>query len=177
MIAFMDESVHVEAELYVVGCVIVPHSECDELRNSFDAKVRFHFHSEGEEQRMAMLRKIAGCDVASAAYFRRSLQGGEPRARKLCLNSLLWDLNQNGVGELVIESRKDPNDRIDRLTIRNAQDAKIASPDLRYGWNSPKGDPMLWTADAVASGVAGHLRHGRYVEELQALRTVIRPVA
>jgi hypothetical protein len=92
------------------------------------------------------------------------------------LNRLLWDLNKGGVEELVIESRQIHNDRVDRLAIRNAIDAKVASPSLRYGWNMPVGDPLLWVADAIASAVAGHVKHGRYVEELRALRTVIRPV-
>jgi hypothetical protein len=74
MIAFMDESVHTEGSgLYVIGCVIAPHVECDQLRAEFEAKARFHFHDEGEEQRIAMLRKTEGWDLATVGYFRRSL--------------------------------------------------------------------------------------------------------
>lgn len=178
MIGFVDESVQDGvAGIYVVGCVIVPNTECDELRQRFEAKVRFHFHSEGEQERVAMLKSIGSCGLATVGYVHRGLPNGQPRARALCFNRLLWDLKEWGVDEVVFESRQSHNDRADRIIIIAAQKAGIASTSLSYEWNTPLGDPLLWTADAIAGAVAAHVGRGRYSALLEELATGIRMVA
>ena len=47
---------------------------------------------------------------------------------------------------------------------------------LHYEWNFALGDPLLWTADAIAGAVAAHIDAGQYREILLELGTEIRMI-
>lgn len=164
--------------MYVVGCVIGPHSEYEELRARFGTGPRFHFRNESEERRQTMLGQIAECGLATSGYVAQPVPSRrQPRARSLCLKALLWDLNGWGVSELIIESRQRHNDRRDGILIVSAQRSGIAARDLRYGWETPSGNPMLWVADAVAGVVAANAHSGLYGDFLLERSTAVRAVA
>jgi hypothetical protein len=178
VIAFVDESIRAGIDgMYVVGLVIAAGIDCDPVRRAFEGTQRFHFSAEGEARREAMLRGIGDSGFGSAAYVHRGLPKGQPRARRLCLVRLLWDLMQWGVEEVVFESRQAHNDRLDRIVIVAAQKSGAASPGLLYTWNTPLGDTMLWMADAIAGAVSAHIEAGEYREVLRRLGTEIQIIA
>ena len=116
--------------MYVVGCVIVPGTGCDESHCASMPKL-------GSTSRMRARRAGRPCCVQSANADERNgwcatciagLPKGQTRARNLCLNRLLWDLMTWGVDELVIESRQAHNDRFDRIIVVAAQQAKREHP-------------------------------------------------
>ena len=73
---------------------------------------------------------------------------------------MLWELWQDDVDQVVIESRQEHNDRRDRATISRAQRARQASPSLHYGFAKPATEPVLWMADALAGAATGSLVDG-----------------
>jgi hypothetical protein len=80
--------------------------------------------------------------------------GKESRARAKCLERLLWDLRDQGIDQLVFESRERHNDRKDRLTIVRAQQVGATPKLLGYDFRRPHDEPLLWLPDAVAGAVA-----------------------
>ncbi|HZT66112.1 MAG TPA: hypothetical protein VFA11_10025 [Acidimicrobiales bacterium] len=183
MHAFVDESLRMSGEgLYVVTAVVVTEDP-DRCRDAIRSVLlprqrRFHWRDESEAQRKAMLDALAALELPVYGYVRRPVpRRRQERARALCLNRMLWDLGQELAGaELVLETRQDRNDRKDRQTIIRAQKAGIAPPDLRYRFEHPGGEPLLWAADAAAGAVAGHLvEQGNYLDRLRDVRVEIVP--
>ena len=96
----------------------------------------------------------------------------QARARALCIRNLLWDAPDEGIEELVVESRQERNDRKDRQTIIQAQKAGWASESLRYRFTRPKEEPLLWLPDSIAGALsASRAAEGdAYEGRLEALR-------
>lgn len=164
MIAFVDESMRQSDDgLYVVAAAVVVEDESGRVREALrdvllPGQVRFHWHDERPERRLAMLKVVSSRIAAGFAAFHRS--GGhasQERARAQCLKCLLWHLGQYGVSDLTMESRGAPNDARDRRTIIAAQQSQIASKDLRYGFAWAREEPLLWLPDALAGAVSRHL--------------------
>jgi len=163
VIAFVDESIRRPIGLYVIGCVIAPCGEYAALRETFGGP-RFHFSRESEERQVAFLGRICDQGLGTAAYVSRGLH--DERARGLCMKALLWDLKQTWEAcELVIESRQDHNDLKDARVIGGAKRSGIADASLKYGWERPADNPLLWTADAVAGAVASNAYAGGGFED------------
>jgi hypothetical protein len=108
-----------------------------------------------------MLEMFVRLSLESSIYVHEPLASrGDGRARSLCLNALLWDLWQRRVDELVVESRQEHGDYRDRQTIAFAQRARAASPILRYRFERPHHEPLLWLADAIAGAATASLADG-----------------
>lgn len=161
MLAAADESMRqVNGGVYVIAAGVLVKERADEIRTELRALLRprqerFHWRNEGEAERLAMLKRIVELELFAYAYIHRPpTPRRQDRARAQCLKGLLWDLHQDHIGELVIETRQRRNDRKDRILILQAQEAGIASPDLRYRHARPKEEPLLWLPDAVAGAVS-----------------------
>lgn len=178
MHAYVDESLRQgPAGLYVVATVVVT----DELDRARDVarsvllrrQPRYHWRAESEPQRQRMLEAIVGLGVTVRAYACRPVAPSKTeRARALCLDRLLWDLHADDelgdVAELVLESRREHNDRKDRKIIAAAQRANRAPAGLRYLHAQPSAEPLLWLPDAAAGAVSAHVagETSRYLEAL-----------
>jgi hypothetical protein len=161
-VAFIDEAMRQSGEgLYLVAAAVVVeerrHVARDELRKLLlPRQVRFHWRS--EPRRLQMLELIGGLRPRCHAYVHQPTgRTRQVRARALCLHALLWDLKEAAVDRLVIESRQDHNDRKDRQTIIRAQRAGIATETLRYSFEGPKDEPLLWLPDAIAGAAAASM--------------------
>ncbi len=176
MTAFVDESLRQGPNgLYVIAAVVVT-LDFDAARDAARSMLlrgqhRFHWRDENDRRRRLMIDRISELGVGCRAYVCRPVAvRREPRARALCLNGLLWDLWQDDVVELVIESRQEHNDRRDRRTIVGAQRAQRAHPDLSYRFAWPEVEPLLWLADAVAGAVSAAVgERADYTNALGAL--------
>lgn len=159
--AYVDESARVPGEgLYLVASVVVFVDRASEIRERLrrlllPRQLRFHWREESPKRRLEMLKLIQELRVEARAYVRNPTGRREQgRARRLCLEELLWDLRQLGIGELVIESRGEDLDRQDRQAIIEARRALIAPDGLKYGFARPKEEPLLWIPDSIAGAVA-----------------------
>jgi hypothetical protein len=182
MIAFLDESLRRPPDgLYVVAAVVVM-SEPESVRRVAQVPVsptrprrRFHWRDEEDRERFGMLDRMNELGLLVLGYVRRPITvGGQERARVLCLNRLLWDLQHNGVTDLVIESRREVSDQRDRSAIIHAQQAGIASPDLHYRHMQPTLEPLLWLADAAAGAIAASVagENDSYISRLPGCEIV-----
>ncbi len=164
MIAFVDESFRSSPTgLYLVAAAVVVDDQADALRARVRSVIppkqrRFHWHDESDRLRFRMLQEIARLDLVVLAHAcRPATPVKQERARALCLQSMLWELHERKVGELVLESRQERNNVRDRATIAQTQRAGGAASDLRYRHAVPLTEPLLWVADAIAGTVSAKL--------------------
>ncbi len=181
MISLVDESLRSgPAGLYVVTAVVV--LEDRERARGVARSVllprqpRFHWRGETHGQRQKMLGAMAELELPVRGYVYRALSPRkQERARALCFERLLWDLQEDGIEELLVESRQSGGDRRDRRTIVRAQRSGKASGSLRYGFAFAVAEPLLWFADAAAGAVAMSTagEEATYLEQLGSCAEVI----
>lgn len=74
----------------------------------------------------------------------------QERARRCCLERLLYELDQFGVSEAWLESRTAVQDRRDLRLVDTARRKRLISHSLQVSFARPAGEPLLWLPDAVA---------------------------
>jgi hypothetical protein len=170
--ALVDESFrhgHRGRGYALLAAVIVPDTSAAALEHDLRRFVnpgqrRFHWHDERASSRRRFLETMARYHelaVVAMTYCQETAsQRKVEQARARSIWALLADLNDQGVGTLVFESRQERNDRRDRREVMTAQKAGVADPDLVYRHGRPKEEPLLWLPDAVAGTVGEHVAHG-----------------
>jgi len=180
LLAALDETMDEDSSgmYYVVAATVViaePDEARDALRQVIDGRGRhraFHWHQEGSEVRRRMLKCLAELGVVAHVCVhyptgRKKLE----KARGVALTKLVPCLLDEGVDELMIESRDRPGettvDDRDRRTILSLFEQEERR--FAYGWH-PKAEPLIWTADAVCGAVREHLLRVSdvHIEELQS---------
>jgi hypothetical protein len=180
--AYLDESVRVPPPgLYVMAAVVVPPPQAADVRATLVAGLRrgaarYHWRDEDDAGRIGMMRRLHAlglCGVVTTAPAPdvRNLE----RARRQALLRLLWELDQRGVRDLVLESRGERRDGDDRRSVVQAQRARWAPAGVRYAFGQPRREPLLWLPDAVAGAAARAVADGdgTYLAALGDLVTVV----
>ncbi|WP_432932008.1 hypothetical protein ACQPZZ_13345 [Microbispora sp. CA-135349] len=150
----------VDEGLYVLAAVIVPAGRAAEhravLRDLLLAKQpRLHWRDEGRKRRLEIARAIAALSLTTAIVIGTGLlPAKQRRARRKCLERLLWQLALHGVRQVVMERRNTEGDKED-LDLVNALRAQQALPhDMNVEWGDPLIEELLWLPDVVAGTVA-----------------------
>lgn len=177
--AFVDESIH-EAGVgaYVLGCVEAPIDGCHDIRTILRKEGLFSFRKATNHRRRAMLHQIGAWGLTSHAYYHRGLyQTGRTQARKVCLLQLLASLSSD-VSQIVIETQRTERELTwDTVNLHHARNRGITRNDLAFEFMGKLDEPMLWPADAIASGSRTTLlESGGWAKELGKIGTVITPV-
>lgn len=161
--AWIDESIIVGSDrhpgAYTLASVITDESAVEDLRDIFRALrekkvVRLHWVAESTKRRDLIAHTIAELDlhsvVALGTPVRRQKQ---ERARRCCLECLLYELEGFGVTRIWLESRAPVQDRRDLRLVDSAREKGLISPDLSVDFARPTQEPLLWLPDAVAGAV------------------------
>jgi hypothetical protein len=170
MEAFIDESLrdagpaHAAGAVYILVGAVVSGPRSGAIRAHLQGAVgprqrRFHWHDEGPEGRRAMVYRLAGCDFrAIAAVCAVPDPRRTERARRLCLSRLLWELRGLGLDRLVLESRREQFDRMDRAILGWARRAGLCPEWLACDFGLPAEEPLLWIPDALGQSLSGDRR-------------------
>ncbi len=171
MLAAIDESYASHSRgVYAVGAVVLSPRQRKELRKiardlRLPGQQRLHHHDERAERRQAVIEKIGGLDLKAVVAVATPVSNRkQDRARERCLLSLTQALTDTGVGELIIESRSERNDRHDRATITGAQRSGSIPQNVSYGFRRPGDEPLLWLADFVVGAITADYRLGGHGE-------------
>ena len=169
--AFIDESIR--DDRYLLCGAIVESDRLNASRRNLRALLapsqqRIHFVSESTGRRRQLLRAIA--ELTPRAIIHQARSRSQVVARTATLKSLLSDLRKRGVDRLVIDPRREQDDR-DRVVIATHLNNSLASP-MSYNHVQSSQEPLLWIPDAIAWawGRGGQWR--RLAEELGLIEGV-----
>lgn len=158
---FIDESIHSDAHLYVIGMVLAASSISEEARRRLSAVIPTarvpHWSQEDAQTRAMLIREIGRLSVRARVYgcrFERPKRKEAARAR--ALTWLVQDL-PNEIRQLVLAERETNQDRNDRRVLGG-----LAGRPLRFAYDHAPAskEPLLWVADVVVSSVAKALARG-----------------
>ncbi|HET9143693.1 hypothetical protein [Actinophytocola sp.] len=158
---FIDESRR--GNLYLLAAALVMPADLGptralmrSLRVPGERKVHLH------QERGAVKKEIAAALVTAGVRARVYVGHGPPDAtRARLLRAAVTDLVAISVRRLVLDSRGQDRDQLDRRVIRSALTAGAADPGLMtYEHLRSHEDPALWVADVVAwcHGAGGEWR-------------------
>lgn len=181
MRAYVDESVRVAAPgLYVLAGVVVRPGQAEPVRDVLRRELRhqrrpFHWRLEERTDRESMAKRVGALDLSAVVAVASPVDAHRPeRARRFCLTRMLWELEQRQVLDVLLESRTHL-DSEDRAHILGAQKAGHLTRELRYAFERPNLEPLLWLPDLVA-GAVSYSRAGldqQCLEHLQHIVTVV----
>ncbi|MGN9844698.1 hypothetical protein ACTMTI_41880 [Nonomuraea sp. H19] len=110
-----------------------------------------HWRDENDKRRAQLIEVVAalrpvGIIVAGAGLDAKR----QERARRKCMECLLWELGNHHVVDVVFERRHSELDRRDHELIAVLQGRHAMPPRLRLSWRDPEVEPLLWLPDIVA---------------------------
>ena len=98
----------------------------------------------------------------------------QERARGLCLERLLWELDQRCVSRIFLESRGEALDLSDRRRIDGLRARHALNRETRVDWMRGEIDPMLWSPDIVLGTLGdAHVHHDELPEQITRLITEV----
>ncbi|WP_067135152.1 hypothetical protein [Microtetraspora malaysiensis] len=146
--------------LYVLAAVIVPDSRIAEHRAALrdlllTKQPRLHWRDEGQKRRLHITRAIALLSPTTVVVIGTGLTPAKQRrARRKCLERLLWQLALLDLHQVLMERRNAEGNKED-LDMVNALRAQQALPqDMHVEWGDPLVEELLWLPDVVAGIVA-----------------------
>lgn len=159
-LAYVDESIRTDDGVYVLAAVLVESSDAEAVRDAVHALEprpgrRFHWRDkEAFERRdaaavIARLPVLLDVVVGSPVNARR-----QERARRQCLETLLFELASAGVEEVWLETRNQVSDRRDLDVIGGFRSQGALPAAVRVGHAHPGEEPLLWAADIVAGAIS-----------------------
>lgn len=120
---------------------------------------RLHWRDENLRRRRTIAATIAEYDIAHTVAIGTPLnEQKQERARRICMESMLMELDRCGVRQVWIESRKRSQDLKDLKTLDAVRSKDLLDADLRLDFARPKAEPMLWIPDAVAGALGAALK-------------------
>ncbi|MBV9161382.1 MAG: hypothetical protein JO309_13815 [Pseudonocardiales bacterium] len=176
--AFVDES-EPSAGAYLLAAAVITGDHLDTARTTIDAlrlrgQRKLHWHGENDNRRMLGIKTIATLPALHLVVIRAARDEGSERRRRLCLRRLLCELDQAGVGHVVLERRQRSQDQADSQLLSALRTAKLITGGLRMDHAAGTEEPLLWLPDFVA-GAAGAARRGNhsYQDELTGLVQIL----
>ena len=164
--AWVDESVHDQAGLYVLAAAVADPSTCEPTRAALRDLVpvgrdRLHWRDESEPLRAKVAATVASCDLTSLVVVGLEMTPRQQeRARRQCMTHLLDVLGDLGVTQVLLESRtRSLNDK-DRHLVEQLRGQRLLPRTLRVDVELPSREPMLWVPDAIAGAVSAARKHG-----------------
>jgi len=134
---------------------------------------RLHWANEPTKRRDLITTLIASIDLAAVVVVGAPMLGSkQERARRCCLERLLQELADFGVGDVLMESRSPVPDRRDIRLVDSARAKGLIPGSLVVRFARPLDNPMLWIPDAIAGAVtAATLGEPRWMLALDEILT------
>lgn len=180
--AWVDESMHVEAGLYLLAAAVCDPAACGPVRESLlslrePGEPKLHWGRESPERRTAIIDVVAGFDMAAIVVVGAPMdRKRQERARAVCMESLAMYLDAMDVTQVFLEEREASLNARDQRLVQAIRGKKLIRSTLRIDVAKPSVEPMLWLPDIIAGAVGQ--RHVRDVEQYaEPLRPMITELA
>ncbi|RVX43012.1 hypothetical protein EDD27_5679 [Nonomuraea polychroma] len=142
--------------LYLMAAVLVAPHQADRYRAELRAlllrgQLRLHWRDENDKRRAQLIEAVTalrplGVIVAGTGLDSRR----QERARRKCMECLLWELGNHHVDDVVFERRHSELDQRDHEMVVILKGRHAIPPRLRLSWHHPEAEPLLWLPDIVA---------------------------
>ena len=165
--AWLDESMRQRPDrsgIYVLAAAVIQTGEVEMVR--FDAarlaptpRARVHYRDATDGERRKMVQAVASMTAAVHVVVMGTGMDSsrQERARRLCMEQILWQLDQAGVEHASIETRTASLNAKDTAAIAQFKRRRIISGRIKIDFVRPYGpqsDPLLWLPDIVAGAVS-----------------------
>lgn len=170
--AWVDESIIVTKNaddlpgVYVMAAAIADPLACESTRDALRALVparqsRIHWRDEDPGRRSAIVKTIADLDLIAIVTVGTPVNPKkQERARRCCLERLLFEVDRLGVEQVWLEARTESLNQRDRVMVASLRGARVIPAGLRVDFARPSVEPMLWLPDVFAGTVTA-ARRGR----------------
>jgi hypothetical protein len=121
--AYVDESLRLSARLYLMAAVFVDGNRAESHRAVLRGLLRrrqrrLHWRDEDDQRRAALIAAVAGLRPRGIVVVGEGMDPRhQERARRKCMERLLWHLNECGIAEAVFERRTRDLDNRDRHMV------------------------------------------------------------
>jgi hypothetical protein len=158
--AYVDESVRVFRGLYVMAAVLVPPADAERHRAALRRLLlrrqrRLHWRDENRKRRVQIVEAVAALRLSVVVVVGTGLDARrQERARRKCMEHLLWELGRRPVVEVLFESRGSGMDAADKRLIDVLRTRRAIAPRLRALWIAAVEEPLTWLPDIAAGAAA-----------------------
>lgn len=180
--AWVDESIRrsgVAEPVYLLGATITSLAGYETTSNVLSAYApkgnKLHWRDLGERGKRKVVQGLSTLDLEHIVIIRTLLsEMSEERARGLCIERLMWELDNRQIAHVTFESRSPTQDQTDLRRIDGLRSKQTLSSTIRAEWVSGHAEPLLWASD-VLIGLVGDTRAGMtYISpEVRAMITEI----
>ncbi len=138
-----------------MAAVIVDSGDHDDIRATLESlrlgkSPRLHWRDESPPRQLMIAERLSNMPVRGVvAVHLHEKETRSERARRLCLERLLVELDKAGVAVATIESRSPSQDHLDLLLLMGVRRTRTLSENIRIIWRPSHEEPLLWAADAV----------------------------
>jgi hypothetical protein len=183
--AYVDESMRIRrdgAGVYVLAGAVLDDIDADATRRDLAALVagrrrRVHWRDADDLERRRLVATVGDMQALHMVVVGTQLNPRQQeRGRRHCLRRLLWELENSGVGRVLMESRTQSLNGLDRVAIQGWRAQHLISGNLMVDFAKPygpSGEPLLWLPDIVAGAVSAAHSGGdqSYRKQLQPILT------
>lgn len=188
-VAYVDESARPRPDgsgVYVMAAAVLDPADVDMTREAVAELHRTHcrpFHWKDEEpsDRRKAVAMVAALNSLHLVTVGVGLgHPSQERARRLCMEQLLWHLDQAGVGQAWLDARNRRQNALDVALVDALRARGTIGQRLRVEFAHPfdgrGGELLLWLPDIVAGAVrvARGDGDGQYLAPLESLVTEYR---
>lgn len=156
--AWIDESANTSGPCcyYILAASICAVTRVEEVRQRLRALVypgmlRLHWHDEAMHRRRLIADAVSRFNLTHVSVISTLPdRAKEERARRKCLERILYELDRRHIVRAWIESRNDRQDARDLDMVEAVRGRRLISRGLTVDFARPLHEPMLWLPDAVA---------------------------
>ncbi|MFD7310186.1 hypothetical protein [Promicromonospora sp. NPDC059942] len=163
--AWVDESMRAARDgadgIYLMAAAVADPTACDDVRDNLRAMTekkaeRLHWRHETPERQAKIAAVIGNHDIVNLVVVGMPLDARrQERARAICAERLLYELDDLGVAHVWLETRHQALNQRDLRLVKALRGKRSISSSIRVEFARPKDEPMLWIPDAVAGAVNG----------------------
>ncbi|GAA2204378.1 hypothetical protein GCM10009850_003280 [Nonomuraea monospora] len=154
--AYVDESMVLARSVYLLAAVLVAPHQADRYRTELRALLlrrqpRLHWRDENDKRRTQLVEAVAALRPSGIVVAGSGLDPKrQERARRKCMQCLLWELGDHHVVDVVFERRDRELDQRDHELAVALKGRHSIPPRLQLSWCDPKSEPLLWLPDIIA---------------------------
>ncbi|MGH3546215.1 MAG: hypothetical protein ACRDPW_09870, partial [Mycobacteriales bacterium] len=159
-VAYVDESQRSEgAGAYILAAVVLDGQTAESIRPQVAAlaagKQRFHWRLESPSRQRKAVAVVAGLPALHIVVVAVGVKARQSeRARRYCLDRLLYELDHAGVSQVWLEARGPHQNRLDSEVVNVFRVRGNISDTIRIDHGYPDQEVLLWLGDIVAGALS-----------------------